>query len=68
MSNGSLTRTFNVHATDMALALKHGSTVPNRYANAGLLLLTKEVIIIDWIRPIRKKSGTEPTHKSKMSE
>jgi hypothetical protein len=26
------------------------------------------VIIIDWIRPIRKKSGTEPTHKSKMSE
>jgi hypothetical protein len=51
----------------MELALNHGSTVPNRYVNAGLLLLTKEVTIIDWIRANSQKVRHR-THSQIQSE
>jgi hypothetical protein len=49
LSNGSLARAFEPHPTSVTGALKHGYTVPNIHATVGLLSLTEEDAIIQWI-------------------
>jgi hypothetical protein len=48
-SNGSLARAFEIHPTIVTRVVKHGYTVPDIHAKAGLLSPAEEDAIIQWI-------------------